>query len=592
MKHFHGLTERGLDRLKRGQGPVTTMRITALFAACTAIILTGCARESTITFDCAAHLAEGGTMNSINVTMTEGSGFGRDLLSKYTSFALTTDLSVLSENECKMLPHLFAAASEMDEVFWLQAYGDKEALLSSIQDPAIREFAKINYGPWDRIDGNAPFAEGFGPKPLGANLYPVDMSKSEFEAAVLLDPTLADLYTVVVRDSDEKLKSIPYHEAFGKQMESAAAHLKAAAEFADDPGLKNYLTLRADALLSSDYQASDFAWMDMKTNRIEMVIGPIETYEDALFGQKAAAEAYVLIKDMAWSERLSRYAALLPQLQKGLPVPDAYKQEMPGTDSDLNAYDVIFYAGDTNAGSKTIAINLPNDEEVQLSRGTRRLQLKNSMQAKFDKILVPIADQLIAEDQRGNISFDAFFGNTMFHEVAHGLGIKNTITGKGTVREALKEHASALEEGKADILGLYMVLSLIESGDYEAVREDHMVTFMAGIFRSVRFGASSAHGKANMIRFNFFQEMGAFTRDAVSGTYRVDFEKMELAMAALSETILKLQGVGDYSAVGAFVADYGQVGSELQSDLDRLSEAGIPVDIVFEQGLSVVGRGN
>jgi hypothetical protein len=518
-------------------------------------------------------------MNSIDVTMTEGSGYGRDLLSKYTSFALTTDLSVLSENECKMLPHLFAAAEQMDDVFWMQAYGDKEALLASIEDPALREYAKINYGPWDRIDGNDPFVNGVGPKPLGSNLYPADMSKSEFEAASALDPTLAGLYTVVVRDADERLKAIPYHEAFASQMESAAGHLRAAAEFADDPGLKNYLTLRADALVSSDYQASDFAWMNMKDNQIEMVIGPIETYEDALFGQKAAAEAYVLIKDMAWSERLSRYAALLPQLQVGLPVPDAYKQETPGTDSDLNAYDVIYYAGDTNAGSKTIAINLPNDEQVQLEKGTRRLQLKNSMQAKFDKILVPISDVLIAEDQRANISFDAFFGNTMFHEVAHGLGIKNTITGKGTVREAIKEHYSALEEGKADILGLYMVLSLIETGDYDAVPEDHMVTFLAGIFRSVRFGASSAHGKANMIRFNFFREMGAFSRDEATGTYR----------AALSETILRLQGDGDYNAVGAFVDKYGQVGSELQADLDRLSDAGIPVDIVFEQGLAVVG---
>ncbi len=568
------------------------MRLTALFIACAMFILIGCAGETeSTTFDCAAHLAEGSTMNSIDVTMTDGSGYGRDLLSKYTSFALTTDVSVLTENECKMLPHLFAAATEMDEIFWLQAYGDKEALLASIEDPAVREFAKINYGPWDRIDGNASFVDGFGPKPLGSNLYPADMSKSEFEAANRLDPALSSLYTVVVRDSDEKLKAIPYHEAFGTHMENAAGHLRAAAEFADDPGLKNYLTLRAEALVTSDYQASDYAWMDMKDNRVEMVIGPIETYEDALFGQKAAAEAYVLIKDMAWSERLSRYATLLPQLQVGLPVPDAYKQEMPGTDSDLNAYDVIYYAGDTNAGSKTIAINLPNDEEVQLSRGTRRLQLKNSMQAKFDKILVPIADQLIVEDQLGNISFDAFFGNTMFHEVAHGLGIKNTITGKGTVREALKEHASALEEGKADILGLYMVLSLIKSNEYDAVPADHMVTFMAGIFRSVRFGASSAHGKANMIRFNFFQEMGAFTRDSATGTYRVDFAKMELAMAALSEAILKLQGDGDYKAVGGFVEKYGQVGSALQADLDRLSDAGIPVDIVFEQGLAVVGAG-
>lgn len=567
--------------------------LTATFATLT-LLLIGCTGGTTTsTFDCAEFLAQEGSMRSSNsspnVTMQEGSGFGRDLLSKYTSFALTTDLSVLSDNECKMLPHLFAAAEEMDAIFWLQAYGDKEALLSSIEDPALREFAKINYGPWDRIDGNNSFVDGFGAKPEGSNLYPADMSKAEFEAAAALDPTLSGLYTVVVRDAKERLKAIPYHEAFAEQMSRAASHLRAASELADDAGLKNYLSLRADALETSDYQASDFAWMDMKTNQIEFVVGPIETYEDALFGQKAAAEAFVLIKDMAWSERLSRYAALLPQLQVGLPVSDKYKQETPGTDSDLNAYDVIYYAGDTNAGSKTIAINLPNDEKVQLEKGTRRLQLKNSMQAKFEKILVPISDVLIAEDQRGNISFDAFFGNTMFHEVAHGLGIKNTVNGKGTVREALKEHYSALEEGKADILGLYMVKSLIESGDYEANVEDHMATFLAGIFRSVRFGASSAHGRANMIRFNFFKEMGAFSRDAATGTYRADYEKMVVAMEALTARILQLQGDGDYKGVAAFVEKYGQVGQELQADLDRLSDAGIPVDIVFDQGLSVLG---
>jgi len=190
------------------------------------------------------------------------------------------------------------------------------------------------------------------------------------------------------------------------------------------------------------------AWLDMKSNQIDVVIGPIETYEDQLYGYKAAHEAYVLVKDLEWSQRLAKYAAFLPDLQRGLPVPAAYKAESPGTDTELNAYDVIYYAGDCNSGSKTIAINLPNDEEVQLAKGTRRLQLKNAMQAKFDKILIPIADQLVDDSQRGHITFDAFFSNTMFHEVAHGLGIKNTIDGQGTVRKALKEHASAIEEGK------------------------------------------------------------------------------------------------------------------------------------------------
>jgi len=328
--------------------------------------------------------------------------------------------------------------------------------------------------------------------------------------------------------------------------------------------------------------------MDMKTNTLDIVIGPIETYEDQLFGNKAAYEGYVLIKDKAWSERLAHFSAYLPELQKDLPVDDAYKTETPGTDSDLNAYDVVFYAGDCNAGSKTIAINLPNDEEVQLQKGTRRLQLKNAMKAKFDKILVPIADVLIEESQRKHITFDAFFANTMFHEVAHGLGIKNTINGKGTVRQALKEHASALEEGKADVLGLYMIQQLTNKGELTEDIKDNMVTFMTGIFRSVRFGASSAHGKANMIRFNFFKEKGAFSRNE-DGIYKVNFEQMEVAMKDLSNLILTLQGNGDYDGVTKLVAEKGIISGELQADLDRLSSANIPVDVVFEQGIEVLG---
>jgi hypothetical protein len=348
--------------------------------------------------------------------------------------------------------------------------------------------------------------------------------------------------------------------------------------------------MRASALETDNFQPSDMAWMDMKNNPIELVIGPIETYEDQLFGYRAAYESYVLIKDLEWSERLARFAQYLPELQTGLPVPDEYKQEMPGSDADLNAYDVVYYAGHSNAGSKTIAINLPNDEEVQLAKGTRRLQLKNAMLAKYNQILVPISEMLIAPDQRQHVTFDSFFGNTMFHEVAHGLGIKNTLDGTNTVRHAMKEHASALEEGKADILGLYMVQKLRDKGEItEGQLMDDYVTFMAGIFRSVRFGASSAHGKANMIRFNFFEQAGAFSRDEESGTYRVNVEAFEQAVKDLSKRLLTLQGNGDYEAVDAFVAEMGSVPPQLQADLDRLASAAIPVDIVFEQGAEVLG---
>jgi hypothetical protein len=515
----------------------------------------------------------------------------RERLAKYTPVRLTADLSTLSARERQMIPLLIDAARAMDRVFWLEAYGPSDPLMKKLHDAETQRFVEINYGPWDRLDGNAPFVDAIGPKPKGANFYPADMDTAEFATAAKAPggARLKSQYTLVRRDSGGKLIAVNYRDAFAKQVGIAAEKLRAAAKLADDPGLKKYLDLRAEALITDDYQASDLAWMDMKNNTIDVVIGPIETYEDQLFGYKASHEAFVLIKDREWSQRLARYTSMLPELQRGLPVPAQYKAETPGTDSDLNAYDAVYYAGDANAGSKTIAINLPNDEEVQLKKGTRRLQLKNSMRAKFDKILVPVADVLIAPDQRKHVTFDAFFSNVMFHEVAHGLGIKKTLTGKGTVRDALKEQASSLEEGKADVLGFYMVTKLHEKGELgKADLMDNYVTFLAGIFRSVRFGASSAHGRANMAAFNYFQDRGAFTRDEASGTYRVDFDKMTAAMNALTEQILRFQGDGDYAGVTTFNAEMGVIRPALQKDLRRLENAGIPVDIIFEQGMEVL----
>jgi hypothetical protein len=506
----------------------------------------------------------------------------------YATVRLTADLSHLSEKQRQMIPLLIRASEIMDNLFWLQAYGEPKPLLASIEDPAQKRFAAINYGPWDRLAADQPFVESAGPKPPGAQFYPADMSKEEFEAWD--QEGKAGLYTLVKRNERGELYLEPYSKAYASQLAEAAGLLRQAAELASDPEFANYLVMRADALVSDNFQASDMAWMDMKNNPIELVIGPIETYEDLLYGYRTAYESYVLIKDLAWSERLARFAKYLPELQVGLPVPEEYKKEMPGSDADLNAYDVIYYAGHSNAGSKTIAINLPNDEEVQLAKGTRRLQLKNAMLAKYNQILVPISEMLIAEDQRQHITFESFFGNTMFHEVAHGLGIKNTLDGSNTVRHAMKDHASALEEGKADILGLYMVQKLRDKGEItEGELMDDYVTFMAGIFRSVRFGASSAHGKANMIRFNFFKQAGAFSRDPATGTYRVNVPKFEQAVKDLSNKLLTLQGNGDYEAVDAFVAEMGSVSPQLQADLDRLASASIPVDIVFEQGTEVLG---
>jgi len=507
----------------------------------------------------------------------------------YAEFALTTDLSLMTENQLGMISLLIEAAEIMDDLFWRQAYGDDyETWLASIGVDETRLFAEQNYGPWDRLDSNKPFMEGVGPKPLGANFYPADMSKEEFDAAYL--PGKDSQYTLIRRDEAGKLILVPYHVAYAEQLQKTAALLHQAADLADNQNFANYLKLRAAAIVSDEFQISDLYWMDVKDNEVELIIGPIETYEDQLFGYKAGYEAYVLVKDLDWSIRLARFSTFLPELQRGLPVPDEYKQESPGSDSDLNAYDVIYYAGHSNSGGKTIAVNLPNDEEVQLQKGTRRLQLKNAMRAKFDKILVPIADTLIDDSQRQHISFDAFFANTMFHEVAHGLGIKNTIDGESTVRQALLEYASSMEEGKADILGLYMINELHKANELGGVDlRDYYVTFMAGIFRSIRFGATEAHGKANMVRFNFFADNGAFVRDAETGKYRVDFDRMEEAMTALSRKLLMLQGDGDYEGVAELTNGKGVINAQLQADLDRLASASIPVDITFDQGLHVLG---
>ena len=507
----------------------------------------------------------------------------------YAEFELTADLGHLSNSQRQMIAVLIEASKIMDDLFWRQAWGDDyEGRLAAIDDEKSRRFAELNYGPWDRLADDAPFIRGVGPKPLGANFYPPDISKDEFDAAYL--PGKKGLYSLVRRDNAGKLVLIPYHVAYKDELQQAASLLREAADLAEDQLFATYLKLRAAALISDEFQTSDLFWMDVKSNEIDVVIGPIETYEDRLFGYRTAYASYVLIKDMEWSDRLSRFALFLPELQQGLPVPEDYKWETPGTDSDLNAYDVVYYAGLSNAGSKTIAINLPNDEDVQLEKGTRRLQLKNAMQAKFEKILVPIADTLIDEAQREHVTFDAFFSNVMFHEVAHGLGIKNTINGKGTVREALLDVASSIEEGKADVLGLYMVTELHKAGELGDVDiMDHYVTFMASIFRSIRFGAASAHGKANMLRFNFFREQGAFVRDPETGTYRIDGERMTQAMTELSSLLLTLQGDGDYEGANELTATKGVIGEQLQADLDRLTREGIPVDITFRQGLAQLG---
>ena len=532
-------------------------------------------------------ILEIGTLGK-NVTLERFNHMIERKANEFTEVDLTADISHLSDNQKEMLGLLFQVADIMEEIYWDQVFPDRDAALSAMMNEDVLRFFKINYGPWERLNGNLPYLSGYGPKPAGSGYYPADMTRDEFE--LLDDPTKTSLYTLVKRNQEGNLEVIPYHEAFSAQVEQAAGLLLKASDLADDEGFKKYLQLRAEAILTDDYLASDMAWMDMKDNDIDFVMGPIENYEDALYNYKAAHESFILLKDKEWSEKLAYIASVLPEMQRTLPVPEEYKRETPGSDSDLGAYDVVYYAGDCNAGSKTIAINLPNDERVHASKGSRKLQLKNAIRYKFEEILVPISNVLIAEDQREHVTFDAFFENIMFHEVAHGLGINQTIYGTGSVRSALKEQYSALEEGKADVLSLYLITQMFEKGMLEEKDlMDNYVTFMASIFRSIRFGVASSHGKANMIRFYYFQELGAFTKDIGTGTYTINFEQMQNAMNNLAKLILITQGDGNYELAKQLVTEKGFIREELQSDLDRLKDLNIPVDIVFNQGPELLG---
>ena len=537
--------------------------------------------STTLFFSCNNSTTVTSNADQTNTTQS----YVKKQLDGYATVKLGTGLS-LTDKEKQMIPLLIEASKIMDTLYWDQSYGHSDSLLNAISDAETKKFITINYGPWDKMNNDTPFIAGVGTKPPGANFYPADMTKEELEKSNLIDKH--GQYSLIRRDSTGKLISIPYHVAYKNQLRRASALLKQASDLAEDAGLKKYLQLRSQALLTDKFTESDIAWLDMKNNTIDIIIGPIENYEDGLYNSRNAYEAYVLVKDKLWSQRLAKYVAMLPELQQGLPVDAKYKAEKPGSSSELNAYDVVYYAGQANSGGKTIAVNLPNDEELQKSKGTRRSQLKNAMKAKFDQIMVPIANTLIDPSQLDKVNFDAFFANVMFHEVAHGLGIKTTVNGKGTVRTALQEQGSWLEEGKADILGLYMVTRLVEKGELAGPIENYYTTFMAGILRSVRFSAADAHGKANMLCFNFFEQKGAFEKTS-GGYYKVNYQNFAKAMNDLSNLILTLQGNGDKAGVEQLAKEKGIINPGLQSDLNKLKEKGIPVDIVFEQGVSVLG---
>lgn len=505
---------------------------------------------------------------------------------EYARVELKSDLvNNLNDKEKELVRIFFQVGEITDNLFWKQTFGDKSQL-DTITDSYAKEFAMIQYGAWDRLDNNKPFLAGYGEKPAVCNYYPHDITAEEFDA--FEDANKNSWYTVIRRNEDGSLKSVWYHEAYAEEIGRICTLLEKAVTLAEDPGLKNYLEKRIEAFKTDDYLESDLAWMDMKDSKIDFVTGPIESYDDKFQETKASYESFILLKDEARSKDLAKFVSMLPDLQKELPCAPEYKTFVPGTSSDLNVYDAVYYAGDCNAGSKTIAINLPNDERVHALKGTRRLQLRNSMKAKFDKILLPIGQLIVTPEQQKYLNFDAFFWNVTFHEVAHGLGVKRTINTNESVDAVMGTEKTSWEEAKADILGLFMVTKLIEMGEITNITaEDAITTYIAGILRSVRFGAASSHGKANMMCFNYMEKAGAFSRDA-KGQYVIDFEKAKEAMNGWAALILQTQGDGNIEFATKYRAENGGITPVLQADLNKINEAGIPRDITFIQGVDVL----
>jgi len=509
-------------------------------------------------------------------------------LEKFAPVTIAYDKTFLSETEQQVVLKLVEASRIIDRIFLRQVYSQNEALKKSLtqsKDPNIKPFLDyftIMYGPFDRLDENKPFI-GVHPKPLGANYYPEDLTREEFVQWIENHPeSRSDFesnFTIIQRKGNQLL-AIPYSQAYQDLLKPAAKLLKQAAELAENSSLKKFLTSRADAFLSNDYFQSDMDWMDLDSP-IEVVIGPYEVYEDALMGYKAAFEAFITVVDPIESEKLSIVASYLDNMEKNLPYKDEYKNFERGSSSPIKVVQEIYTAGDTRAGVQTLAFNLPNDERVREAKGSKKVLLKNVQEAKFNKILAPIAATVIHPDQVANVSFDAYFNHILLHEVSHGLGPGTLVLPNGektTVNKMLSDTYSTIEEAKADVCGNFNVQFLIDQGVFpRALATSLYETYLAGMFRSVRFGIESAHGRGNMIQFNFLLEKGAFQYDSKLQQFRVNHSKVKNAIAELATVLLTIQAEGSYQAAKNLIAKYGVMNESMQIALNKLNE--IPVDI-------------
>lgn len=571
-----------------------------------AVVLLACAAPMMMTCASPQKKTGGGPLDPAS----EGSRMDvlREMRSRFADVEITVDKKLIREADMKVLPHLVKAAAVMDRIFWRQASSDGLATrnaLASKGDELSRltvQLMDINFGPWDRLDHFKPF-HGNRSRPQGVTFYPEDMTAAEFESWVAAHPDdTADFqsWLTVIERKDGSLKAVPYSMAYSKDLSEAAAHLRAAANATGDQALARYLNGRADAFESNDYLQSDMDWMDLgqtaggDASGIEVVIGPYEVYEDSLLGLKSAFEAFITVVDEAESRKLSMVAGMLDELESNLPVADHHKNFSRGKMSPIKVVNVVFTAGDTKAGVQTAAFNLPNDERVRSLKGSKKVMLRNVTRAKFDKALIPISRAVLDPALLEQIDFDAYFNFILMHEVSHGLGpgvISMPDGSKTTVNLALKDTYSVIEECKADILSIYNTLYMAGKDIFDRrFIERTEASYLAGIFRSIRFGINEAHGGANVMQLNYLLDKGAVTFDNATGRFGIDRDKFPGAVRDLASEVLQIEAVGDLEAARAMMQKYVDVRPEVKRALDRLGD--VPVDIrpIYSLGVEFLAK--
>ena len=513
----------------------------------------------------------------------------RGQLSRLPAVPIGYDPSILNNQEKKVLAKLVEASRYIDKIFLRQVYGKNEkikAMLEESSDPLDKlylHYFTINFGPFDRIDDFRPFIIT-DQHPPGANFYPEDMTKDEFERWIKShrgeERLLTSEYTVVKRQGGG-LVAVPYSKEYADLLEPAAQALREAAALTDNQSLKKFLTLRAKAFKTNDYYESDLAWVDVKDSKIEIVIGPYEVYEDKLFNYKAAFEAFVVVNRPEDAESFLTYTRYLRDMEANLPLPDKYKNLDREFTSPVRVVQEAFSAGDGKAGVHTSAFVLPNNEQVRKERGCKKVMLKNIMEAKFKNSTIPIAQKIVTPEQQAHMTFEAYFRDTVFHEFSHALGPGLISLPDGStkdVRECLKENYSSIEECKADTLSLYNQFYLMDRGIIPADDfEDLCVSYLAGLFRAIRFGVAESHGRGALIQFNWMMDKGAFAFDDKNGTYRVDSGKFSEANRSLVKELLEIQATGDYRRSQELIGHYCELPGHLSASLKKLYE--IPVDI-------------